>query len=57
MSHSEHEAAVRVDIVDIFVVESQWNTPAPAARPGYQAVCAKADMAWVSVQVVKTAFV
>jgi len=45
MSHSKHEAAVRVSIVNVFGVESQWNTPAPAANPGYLVVRASADTA------------
>jgi len=33
MRHSEREATVRVGIVNVFVVESQWNMLAPAANP------------------------
>jgi len=33
MRHSGGEASVRVTIVDVFVVKSQWNTPRPATNP------------------------
>jgi hypothetical protein len=32
-------------IVNVFVVESQWNMLAPAANPGYLVVLASADTA------------
>jgi hypothetical protein len=43
--HSGCEATVRASIVNVFGVESQWNSLALAANPGYMVVRASVDTA------------